>query len=231
MSRKSIQGRGPAKKRPKTGRPTRKPAGNPPSPRRAQRAADERRRAQRQRVQRTVLVVGTLLVVGIAVAVLLGDGGASDDSGSGDAASIEGLRTFEVPSANHVAGEVDYPQTPPAGGDHAPVWQNCGFYGEPIRPVLGVHSLEHGAVWITFAPDLAADQVDTLRAKARQPYVLVSRWTGGLPSPVVVSAWGRQLALPSATDPRLDEFLRQFRQGSQAPEPGAPCTGGQGSPS
>jgi hypothetical protein len=52
----------------------------------------------------------------------------------------------------------------------------------------------------------------------------------GLPAPVVATAWGRQLRLPSANDPRLAEFLAAFRDGSQAPESGGFCEGGIGTP-
>ena len=90
--------------------------------------------------------------------------------------------------------------------------------------------MEHGAVWITYRPDLAADQVSALRKLATdQTYVLVSPWPG-LPAPVVASAWGKQVRLESASDPRLREFLRQFRESPEAPEPGAACVGGATSP-
>jgi hypothetical protein len=90
--------------------------------------------------------------------------------------------------------------------------------------------MEHGAVWITFQPDLPTDQVQQLRKLASsEDYVLVSPYPD-LPAPVVASAWGRQLRLDSADDPRLQDFLRAYRDGRQAPERGAPCTGGAGTP-
>jgi hypothetical protein len=92
-----------------------------------------------------------------------------------------------------------------------------------------VHSLEHGAVWITFHPDLPPDQVGALRRLARQTFVIASPFPD-LPTPIVASAWGHQLRLPSATDPRLAQFVRYFRLGPQTPEPGAACTGGVGIP-
>jgi hypothetical protein len=142
-----------------------------------------------------------------------------------------GVRTFEVTGRDHVATPVQYPQTPPVGGNHNSVWQNCGFYGGPIASENAVHSLEHGAVWITFSPDLPSDQVSELRDLAgNRTYVLVSQFDG-LPSPVVASAWGVQLQLDSVDDLRLEHFVDYYRQGPQTPEPGATCGGGTGNPS
>lgn len=142
----------------------------------------------------------------------------------------EGTETIEVESAQHVNGPVPYEHIPPVGGEHAPVWQNCGFYADPVPTEQGVHSLEHGAVWITFDPELSEEQVSAVRGYAGA-FVLVSPWPGrDLPSPVVASAWGRQLQVDSPTDPRLAEFIRAFVRGPQTPEPGAACSGGAGQP-
>ncbi|MCA1688251.1 MAG: DUF3105 domain-containing protein, partial [Actinobacteria bacterium] len=74
------------------------------------------------------------------------------------------VQTYDVgPGGAHTEADVDYAQTPPAGGEHNPVWQNCGFYEEPVRDELAVHSLEHGAVWITYLPDLPQDEIERLR--------------------------------------------------------------------
>ena len=91
--------------------------------------------------------------------------------------------------------------------------------------------MEHGAAWITYRSDLGPEEVDRLRSLAEgEDFVLVSAWDTGLPSPVVASAWGRQLEASSASDPLLGEFVRAFQVGPQTPEPGAPCTGGVGAP-
>ena len=141
-----------------------------------------------------------------------------------------GVRTFAVADRTHVRGSVEYAQTPPVGGPHASVWQNCGFYERPIRNENAVHSLEHGAVWIAYRPSLAAEERQILRRIAdEQTYVLVSPYPG-LTRPVVASAWGRQLALASVHDARLDRFLRAYRLDARAPEAGGPCTGGKGDP-
>ena len=148
----------------------------------------------------------------------------------GQMALPEGVQSFWVLTQYHTTEPVLYEQIPPVGGDHDPVLQNCGFYEEPVRNENAVHSLEHGAVWITYSPDLPADQVEALRALASgHTHMLVSPYPG-LPTPVVASAWGEQLWLEEAYDPRLEQFVSAFEQGPQNPEPGAPCSGGIGEP-
>jgi hypothetical protein len=142
----------------------------------------------------------------------------------------EGVKDIVVNERHHVEGDFDYPTNPPAGGPHNPLWQNCGFYAEPVVDENAVHSLEHGAVWVTYQPNLPQDQVSMLRRLTdNRPYLLITP-RQGLPAPVVASAWGKQLQLDSANDPRLEQFIRAFMQGPQTPEPGALCTGGIGQP-
>lgn len=144
---------------------------------------------------------------------------------------IPGVQTYGPFPANiHVAGDVNYPQTPPTGGEHRATWQNCGIYNDPVVEELAVHSMEHGAVWITYQPDLPADQVERLKGLVRgKSYTLLSPYPN-LPAPVVASAWGVQLTVESADDARLDQFVAKYRNGSQTPEKGAACIGGQGTP-
>jgi hypothetical protein len=144
---------------------------------------------------------------------------------------IEGLETFPNLSGDHVDGVVNYEQTPPVGGPHNAIWQNCGVYAEPVANENAVHALEHGAVWITYQPDLPADQVAALQQFTRQSgYRLLSPFPD-LPSPVVASAWGYQVKLDSADDPRLQRFVQRYEQNPLGPEPGASCSGGVGQPS
>jgi hypothetical protein len=174
--------------------------------------------------------IGVAVVVAVIVGIIVASQDSPGDRPTATSNEIMGLESFAVPSNAHVAATVHYPQTPPVGGDHAAIWQDCGFYRAPIVTERGVHSMEHGAVWITYRPDLPAAQIETLRRLATdETYVLGSPWPG-LPAPVVASAWGKQVRLDSATDPRLAEFVRQFRVSSSAPEPGSACTGGATSP-
>ena len=133
-------------------------------------------------------------------------------------------------SQTHVTGNVSYPQSPPVGGAHNPIWQNCGIYDQPVVNENAVHSMEHGAVWITYRPNLSAAALEQIRAMVRgKGYIILAPYTG-LTSPVVASAWGVQLKPDSGSGPQLADFIATYRQGPQTPEPGAPCTGGVGTP-
>ncbi len=141
----------------------------------------------------------------------------------------EGVKTFPATTNRNVSRSVTYDQDPPTHGDHAPYWQNCGFNSSPVENEAAVHSLDHGAVWITYRPDLPAGQVDVLRGLAQEEYVLVSPYPG-LSAPVVATAWRNQLELAGADDPRLRQFVDQFRISETAPRSGNGCTGGVGEP-
>lgn len=126
----------------------------------------------------------------------------------------------------HVEGPVRYPQTPPNGGDHNPVPQVCRVYDRPIPNENAVHSLEHGAVWITYQQQLPAAQVAQLRAlDAGDPYLLMSP-VPGQGSPVDLSAWGRRLSVKSASDERVEQFIQTYKNGPQTPEKGSTCAVG-----
>jgi hypothetical protein len=140
---------------------------------------------------------------------------------------IDGVESFAGLVTQHVATSVDYPQTPPVGGPHNAVWQNCGVYTEPVANEHAVHSLEHGTVWITYQPDLPASQLQTLQdITRRSSHRLLSPYPG-IDSPIILSAWGFQLRLESADDPRLNQFIQKYEQGPSTPERGAVCSGGQ----
>jgi len=183
----------------------------------------EQMRRQEQRADRR----RALLLWGSAGLVVLAIAGAVTWAVLSERASVPSLadvQTFSV-EQGHVETAVSYAQTPPAGGQHNPVWLNCGVYDKPVPNENAVHSLEHGAVWVTYRPDLPAADVAKLKSDIPDTYMVLSPYPD-LPAPVVASAWGKQLRLTGADDPRLEAFIRTYRQGPQTPEPGAACTGG-----
>jgi hypothetical protein len=173
------------------------------------------------------LVLGALLLGIVAYAALNQGSGIPELVRDPDNA-IEGveLATDDAELArNHVAGAVTYEQLPPRGGDHNIVPQTCAIYDEPIAPEHAVHSLEHGAVWLTYNDDVSDGDVEELAELIEtEPYGLMSP----LPeqeSPIVLTAWGRSLQLDDAGDDRIGDFITAYASGPQTPERGAACLG------
>lgn len=201
-------------------------------------AAQERADRRRSRLLfLAVSLVVLALVVPVTVLIVRAQRDATELQAVAEE-PIKGEEVVEVPSATHVTEDVPYEELqeveveeaglllPPLGGDHDPVVQNCGFYDASVRSENVVHSLEHGAVWLTYRPGLDESQVAILRSLAEEnPYLLVSPFDQ-LASDVVATAWGVQLELDSVQDERLAPFLARYIQGEQTPEPGAPCSGG-----
>lgn len=202
---------------------------------------EEMRRAEQARERRNRILtisasvtVVAALVVGAVVLVQSQDDDdtASDSKTTGSlVAGADGVSTWQGGklSQTHVEKKVTYPVQPPVGGDHSPVWQNCNgdVYTEAVANENAVHSLEHGAVWVTYTSKAKKADVDALAAKVKQtPYTLMSPYEDQK-SPIMLSAWGAQRTVTDASDPNLGKFFEKYVQGEQTPEPGAACTGGK----
>lgn len=99
------------------------------------------------------------------------------------------------------------------------------MYDRPLYDEYAVHSLEHGAVWLTYTPDLPAEQVNALKQLVEgRTHALLSPHDTQT-APVVITAWNKQLHVQDATDARLKRFLQKYEQGGEAPEIGASCSG------
>jgi len=170
----------------------------------------------------------------LAGALVLTACGGDEDDGSAPVTSaladegVEGVVAFNVTDNSHVEGTVEYGQSPPVGGPHNPVWANCKFYDDEIPNENAVHSLEHGAVWITYTEAADEATLDTIRALIDQSDHILASLYPSQDSPIVLTAWNRQLALDSIDDPRVVQFLETYLLADSAPEPGAACSGGAG---
>lgn len=179
----------------------------------------------RRRVRPRALAVAVGLVALMATTLLF-----TADQQASRGGRIDGLRRAADLPVGHVAGPVEYPDhpdRPPMGGEHNGLPQACGVYDSQVPTEHAVHSLEHGAVWITYRPDLPADDLEVLRRRVEgQSHRLLSPLPGQA-GPVVLTGWGVQLELDDAEDDRVGAFLGQYTRGLQSPEPGAPCAGNE----
>ena len=141
----------------------------------------------------------------------------------------KGIEVYPATTNRTVEGPIEYDREPPTNGNHAPLWQNCGFYQKSIQDRHAVHSMDHGVVWITHRPDLSQQQIESLRPYGNEEYVIVSPYPGQ-DAPVTVSSWRVQLKLNGASDPRLEQFVEEFKASELAPLSGNRCTLGVGDP-
>ena len=169
-------------------------------------------------------LVAVVVIAGIVASFVFAPAPPKSYTAGGDGAEIPGVEVFEN-TATHVEGSVEYPQSPPAGGDHHPAWLNCGIYDQPQQNENAVHSLEHGAVWVTYDADaVTGDELASLEDQLPSTYALLSPYEG-LDSPIVVSAWNHQLKIDSASDERIPQFFEEYWRNQNVPEPNAACTG------
>ena len=187
---------------------------------------EERRlQLERERRMKMMRIWGPVAVVVIALIALLVYRLLEPD--------VEGITTVASAPANQHDNAYKYEHTalPPTGGVHATSWLNCGIYNSEVPLENAVHSMEHGAVWVTYDPEKVSESdisllKDTVRGKGD---TILSEYSAQS-SPIVLTTWDIQLQVDSASDDRIEEFINQYR-GARGPEAGASCSGGVGEPS
>lgn len=193
------------------------------SKRRISRKERRRRQVERERRMRLLRVWGPIgvVVVGLIIFTIVRFAGQDD---------IEGVTIVDgaTPNQHDADLQIAFGGLPPTGGPHNPTWQNCGIYDVPVAGEYAIHSMEHGAVWLTYHPDLPADQVEQLKSMVRgDAYVLMSPYPDQ-DANIVLTVWDRQLAVASADDSRIQQFIDRYRR-TRGPE-NAPCSNGIGTP-
>lgn len=154
------------------------------------------------------------------VAAACGGGG-----GGAAAPDIPGVVVERASGRGHTLNPVNYSGTlPPSGGNHSPYPLTCGFYDTQQPNEMAVHSLEHGAVWIAYGPSTSTADIQALKAYTALDHVLVTPYAG-MAVPITVVAWEHRLELQAVADPRLKQFVDEYRNGPQAPERGGSCKG------
>jgi hypothetical protein len=139
--------------------------------------------------------------------------GFSDKPAIPNDSGIEGVQTFPDKAAYHDHVDVvpdPGGDLPPTFGAHYSKWQNCGIYDQPVDLGNALHSMEHGAVWLTYSPDLEAQQITDLQNLVRgHGYVLMSPYAKQT-VPVALTAWGVQLAISFLPDGRIAKFIDYY---------------------
>ncbi|GGU18777.1 DUF3105 domain-containing protein [Streptomyces lavendofoliae] len=197
---------------------------------------EQMRRAEQARERRNRVI--TISVSALVVAGLVGFGGyvlnkeneEQEQRQAAAKAPITDEKSWDAKKLgrNHVTKPVTYPMKPPVGGDHDQVWLNCDrdVYKKPVPERNAVHSLEHGAVWVTYNDKAPAGDVKKLEEKVGKTSYSFMSPVKEQAGAIMLSAWGKQVTVDGADDPRVDAFFSKYVQGPQTPEPGAACTNG-----
>jgi len=143
-----------------------------------------------------------------------------------------------IQGRNHIAvGQPHdpYNSEPPSSGDHYATPAQAGFYDQAPADEYLVHSMEHGYVIIWYNCDqYTAGTCDQLKAQIKDIMGAagVSAITGtlkliavpraGQKTAIALSAWGRIDTPAAFSRQEIMDFIKAYRDGAYAPEPGLP---------
>lgn len=217
---------------------------------RRQREAIRRRQQRRKYYRVAAVVLVVLIVAGIIVGVsLAGGGGGVDTTQAARAAGCSAVQTVSAYPNNqdrsHIGAQgatgtvstppalSTYPSTPPASGPHDPSPLDAGVYSQPPDVYRVVHSLEHGAVVIWYAPSAPPAQVAKItsfyQSGSESDHVIVAPYdyssqgsAGSLPAgkQMVMVAWHHLQACDRLSLDAAEGFVGPFRTPSGGAPPG-----------
>ncbi len=123
-----------------------------------------------------------------------------------------------------------YDLKPPVGGNHLSAWQTCtgSVYDAPLVDGHAVHSMEHGAVWLTYDPELVEQaSVDALALLIQsRDYSLMSPYPGQGVA-VSLQSWGNRYQTDDPADQAIEAYLDEYVLNPLFnPETMATCAGG-----
>ena len=159
----------------------------------------------------------TKVIAGIAILTLLILGGGmwflTAQSNKEQAKISKPLMGEEIPDQGrgHVPDgtKLDFNSNPPTSGRHYAKWITRGIYDKSQIDGNLVHSLEHGAVILSYKSDLPKEDVEKIKSVFSSVSVgkkiMVSR--DNLDVPVALTSWGRLLKLQTIDEAKIKEFM------------------------
>ncbi len=167
-------------------------------------------------ITKIAIVIVVLAVVGAFVFVFTRP--TPERKKIGEAISDQGREHITQGSTQHPS----YNSNPPTSGPHWPQQAECKIYTQEVPDEAAIHSLEHGAVWISYKDKNDNKLVEKLTdfAKKNLNKLLLSPRSKN-DSSLAVASWGRSLKLEEFDEQQINEFIKANKNNS--PEPLASC--------
>lgn len=124
------------------------------------------------------------------------------------------VKVFSDQGVAHISdGEVfaDYNSNPPTSGPHYAAAAKWGIYEEELPDERLLHNLEHCGIWISYRPDIPAEEKAKIEAFARGfPSKIIVTPRAKNSSPIALAAWTRLLELDSFSEEDANGFAALY---------------------
>jgi len=116
------------------------------------------------------------------------------------------------------------PDEPPTSGDHADPMP-WGPYDRELPDVNTIHNLEHGGIYVSYQPDLPAEQVEAMKQLLFAPYTdsefqpnkVIMAPRAANASLIVISSWQRSIKLDAYDKQKIIDYYTT--NAGKSPEP------------
>ena len=112
------------------------------------------------------------------------------------------------------APPVPYNSNPPSSGAHFSTPARWGIYDYEVNVQIFIHNLEHGGIWISYRPDVAAGVVNDLKKITEEfggsKIVMAPRSAND--ADIALAAWSMVLKIDSAESTLTESQKQQIRE-------------------
>ena len=168
----------------------------------------------------TVVIIFLVILISL-ISVIQGSKSSLNDTAKNQPNKKLMREAEPIQSDNHVARNqthAPYSTNPPTSGPHyGDGVAGAGIHQEEVADELLVHSLEHGAVIISYKSSLASEDIEEIKKafnQAEGKKILVPR--KNLEVVVALTSWGRLLKLETIDQGKIKAFIEA--NSDQGPE-------------
>lgn len=163
-------------------------------------------------------ITTVLIVIGLSVLVALN----LNEPRPPELDQIESFASLGVDHLAPGAPTPEYNSDPPTSGPHDSIPAACGIYRQPVPDRSMLHSMEHGAMVISYDPGLTSarrDQIEDIGRSIGDEVIVAPR--PGLNATIVLTGWTKLLTLEEIDERAIRGFDAEVS--NLSPEAAASC--------